>query len=164
MNTGAKIDRSLVVSIVGNGALAGPVADGRLIPVLILDTSRQPRVAELIRVRKHLKPGEATAQWVTSRDNEDHVGLLLNFTHPIEVEMLLLFSIEHEGILVDTMLASGAIYLQSGRPGDRLKSSRCPLSGWRRRREHFGYARVEFQLPTWERPVGSRRRRFGFHG
>jgi hypothetical protein len=33
---------SLVVPIVGDGAIAGPIADGRLLPVLILDTSARP--------------------------------------------------------------------------------------------------------------------------
>ncbi len=55
----AQVAQSLIVPIVGDAAMAGPVADGRLIPVLIVDTSKRPEVAELIRVHAHLPPGDA---------------------------------------------------------------------------------------------------------
>lgn len=113
-------DRSLVVPIVGDAAIAGPVADGRLLPVLILDTSARPEVAELIRVHRHLPSGDARSQWASSRNDDDVVLLQLWFEQPVAADVILPFSIERQAILVESMLSGGGVYLQAGRPGDRL--------------------------------------------
>lgn len=113
-------DRSLVVPIVGDAAIAGPVADGRLLPVLILDTSARPEVAELIRVHRHLPSGDARSQWGSSRNDDDVVLLQLWFEQPVAADVILPFSIERQAILVESMLSGGGVYLQAGRPGDRL--------------------------------------------
>ena len=115
--------RSLVVPIVGDAAIAGPIADGRLIPVLILDTSARTDVAELIRVHELLPPGDAQSQWGLSRDNDDDVMLHLKFVRPMDLELILLLSVERQAILVEGMLSGGGVYLQSGVVGDRLSTT-----------------------------------------
>jgi hypothetical protein len=55
------VDRHL--PIVADAALAGPVADGVLVPVLIVDTSNRSDVAELIRVHKFLPSGDVMTNW-----------------------------------------------------------------------------------------------------
>ena len=116
------IDRRLLVPIVADGAIAGPVADGRLIPVLILDTHARPDVAEAIRLHRHFpQGGDATSQWGSSRDDDDRVMLDLQFEAPVEVRLVIPFSIETQGILVDSIVSTGAVYLQAGQPGDRLR-------------------------------------------
>jgi hypothetical protein len=115
--------RSLVVPIVGDAAIAGPVADGRLIPVLILDTAERPEIAELIRVHELLPPGDAESQWGFSRENKDHVMLHLRFVRPMEVELILLFSAQEQAVLVEGMLSGGGVYLQAGAVGDHLSTT-----------------------------------------
>lgn len=117
------VDRALLVPIVGDGAIAGPIADGRLLPVLILDTSDKPQVRELIRVHGLLPAGDARSQWASSRDDDDVVILQLWFERPIAADLILRFSIEHQAILVESMLTGGGVYLQSGRSGDRLMNT-----------------------------------------
>lgn len=112
----------LIVPIVGDAAIAGPPADGRLIPVLILDTTEHPAVDELIRVHDHLSPGDALSTWAILRGVGD-VVLLLTFERPIAAEIALRFNVEREAILVETMLTGGAVYLQSGAAGDRLSTT-----------------------------------------
>ena len=119
----SRVDGSLLVSVVSDAAMAGPVADGKLVPVLILDVQGRPDVSELIRQHQHLPSGEASHQWASSRDNSDRVMLLLNFERPSDVRMAIPFSIEHQGILVDSMIRSGAVYLQAGAEGDRLSAT-----------------------------------------
>ncbi|MGD9796869.1 MAG: hypothetical protein AB7H43_08250 [Acidimicrobiia bacterium] len=116
-------DPALVVPIAGDAAIAGPVADGRLLPVLILDTSARPELAELIRVHRHLPPGDGRSQWASSRDDDDVVFLQLWFEQPIAADLILRFSIERQAILVESMLSGGGVYLQSGQPGDRLMNT-----------------------------------------
>lgn len=118
-----KVDKALLVPIVGDAAIAGPVAGGRLLPVLILDTSDRPEVSELIRVHGLLRPGDARSQWASSRDDDDTVMLQLWFEQPIATDLVLRFSIERQAILVESMLTGGGVYLQSGRAGDRLMNT-----------------------------------------
>jgi len=73
----------LFLPIIGDAGLATQVADGRLLPVLILDTRARPEVEELIRVHAYLPPGDARSQWGSSRDNDDHVVLHLTFVQPM---------------------------------------------------------------------------------
>jgi hypothetical protein len=122
MTKGRKVSipQSLLIPVVGDGAIAGSIADGRLIPVLILDVAARKDLPELIRLHAHLSPGDAESQWATSRENADHVMLLVKFLAPMELEMAILFGIERQAILVDMILSSGAVYLQAGSPGDRV--------------------------------------------
>jgi len=119
-----RIDPSRFVPIVGDAALAGSVADGKLLPVLIIDVSDRPDAVEVLRQHQHLASGgDAQHQWATSRDNTDRVVLLLEFLRPSEVDLVLPFSIERQGILVDSMIRAGAVYLQAGSKGDRLMNT-----------------------------------------
>jgi hypothetical protein len=119
--TRRRVDPADIVPVVADGSIAGPVADGRMVPLVIIDTATRPDLDELVRLHDHLSPGDTTYRWGQVDRDDDQVALSLQFTRPIEVRATLLFSIEHEGIIVDAALNSGALYLQPGRPGDRLK-------------------------------------------
>jgi hypothetical protein len=116
----APIDVADIVPIVGDAAIAGPAADGRLISVLIVDTTNRPDLDELVRLHSHLSPGDVTYRWGQIEGNEDQVALALHFVRPIDTRAVLMFSIEHQGILVESALTARSIYLQPGRSGDRL--------------------------------------------
>ncbi|MEU7613889.1 hypothetical protein [Micromonospora sp. NPDC049204] len=107
--------------VVADGSIAGPAADGRLVPLIIIDTTSRPDLDELVRLHSHLSPGDVTYRWGQPERNEDLVSLSLWFVRPIEARAVLLFSIEREGNIVDNALNSRAIYLQPGTQGDRLK-------------------------------------------
>ncbi|MDG4760495.1 hypothetical protein [Micromonospora sp. WMMD710] len=107
--------------VVTDGSIAGPAADGRMVPLVIIDTTSRPDLDELVRLHRHLPPGDVTYRWGQAERDKDLVSLSLWFVRPIEAPAVLMFSIEREGIIVDNALNSRAIYLQPGRPGDRLK-------------------------------------------
>ena len=107
------------VPIVGDAAMAGPLADGRLIPVLILDTVNHFQLSELIRVHEHVGPGDVGFQWGMKKGLREAM-LLLEFQRPMEIQIVLVFDIEKYASLVELMLTSRAVYLQAGSPGDRL--------------------------------------------
>jgi hypothetical protein len=114
----------MVVPIVADGAIAGHgFADGRLLPLLILDTSTRRDVAELLRVHEFLPVGDQRFQWARSRDTDDDVALYLRFIQPMDVELLLRFSVERQAILVEGILSGGGVWLQAGKPGDRLATT-----------------------------------------
>lgn len=111
---------SHVVPIVGDAAIAGPVIDGRMTPLLILDSLGHPEVNAIINAHSHLSPGDVTSNWASIEGRPDDVVLILTFVRPVEAEVAICFSIEKQAILVDAVLQSSAVYLQAGRDGDRL--------------------------------------------
>ena len=60
---GAKALQHHPVPILADAAIATEkIGNGKLIPVLILDTSERPDVAELIRIHAHLPQGDVISQ------------------------------------------------------------------------------------------------------
>lgn len=117
-----RISRDLVLPIISDAGIAGPVADGRLVPALIVDTGARPEVAEMIRVHEHLPPGDVASQWASVAESDDLVALVLKFERPVALEVTLLFSIERQALVIDSVLNAGALYLQAGQAGDRLST------------------------------------------
>jgi hypothetical protein len=111
--------------VVSDAAIASAgIGDGRVIPVLIVDTSDRPEIDELIRVHEYLAPGDVTFVWGQIRGrSKDRISLILHFTRPIQVIVIIEFNILKQGGLVDQILTAKALYLQPGRDGDRLKTT-----------------------------------------
>ena len=114
--------RDSFAHIVGDGAIAtSHVGDGRLIPLIILDNKTRPDLAEFIRLHEHLPPGDVTAQWGQIEGRTEDVVLSLSFQRPSELTAVIEFNIAKQGILVEQILTSKALYIQAGQGGDRIK-------------------------------------------
>jgi len=87
------------------------VFGGKMLPLLLLDTSNRPDVEEFIRIHQALGPGDVTFQWAQIEDHDDTVALLLRCIRPVEVSMLLEFEIVRQGFLVDQALRGGGMYI-----------------------------------------------------
>jgi hypothetical protein len=113
------------VPIVSDGAIATRgYADGRLLPVLILDTSNRPDIDAMILAHEQLGPGDATSAWgAPSRFEWRTVRLAITITNPSQCTILLDFDIVSRGGIVDQIVQNGGLYLIGGRPGDRLRTS-----------------------------------------
>jgi hypothetical protein len=110
---------SALLPIVGNAGIANDAVEGFLVPLLIVDASDHPEIDEIIRIHEHLPSGDFTYQWGEQKGNADVVVLVLDFQRPIEAHVVLLFSIERQAILVEAILTARAMYLQTGKQGDR---------------------------------------------
>lgn len=109
------------VPIAGDAAIATVrMGHGRLIPLLILDTTERPDLAEVIRAQAHFAEGDVVIQWGELPKRRDHVVVFLRFLRPIERAAIIEFDIARQGILVEHILTSHAVYLQAGKPCDRL--------------------------------------------
>jgi|SRR5580704_2713617 hypothetical protein len=112
------------VTIVGDAAIATVgVGDGRLVPVLIVATSGRPDIEDFFRAYRYIPTGDHTAQWAHLDGHEGKISLVLKFVRPSELTIILEFDIVRQGGLVDQIIRARALYLQPGRPGDRLSTT-----------------------------------------
>jgi hypothetical protein len=102
------------------------VGDGRMIPLLILDTSERPDIDDMVKAHHHMKgQGDVKAGWGRPDTFFDTgvVSLILTFEKPSHCVILLRFDIGKYGGLVDQIIRSQGLYIQPGRPGDRLSTT-----------------------------------------
>ena len=100
------------------------VADGRLIPVLILDTSSRPDIDSMVRAHESLGPGDVMSGWgVRSRFDSSHIRLFLSVSRPSSCTLLIDLPTVTRGGTVDRIVQAQGLYVQPGRPGDRLAST-----------------------------------------
>ena len=114
-------EESAPVPIVGDAAIATKTtAAGRLIPLLILDTTDRPDLNEAIRIQSIVPSGDVEIVWGKLPKQPKHIALFLSFRRPTNRNAILLFELEKQGILIECILTAKGLYIQSGRPGDRL--------------------------------------------
>ena len=112
------------VPVVADGAVATTiVGEGRLAPVLILDTSARPDIDELVRLHHHLPPGDVNCTWGKIDRDKERIDLLLQFRRPADVAIILEFDVLRHCGIVDMILTSRFLYLQPGHPGDRFANN-----------------------------------------
>ena len=117
-------DNTPVIRVVGDALIASrPIGEGRMFPVLILDTGDHPALAELVQLHATSPPGDVETTWCTAKGDPDSVALSLSFERPMEYSCVVLFSLGRQGVLVDQILATQGCYLQPGQPGDRLRNT-----------------------------------------
>ncbi len=109
--------------IVADGAIATVgLGEGRLIPLVILDTSSRPDFEEYLLVHQYVNAGDVKCQWGQLISHDNTVALILSFLRPAELVIIVEFDLKtNHGVLVEQILATKALYIQAGREGDRLK-------------------------------------------
>lgn len=121
MNNKSIEDMDKPVPIIGDGAIASPdMAHGRLIPVLILDCSEHSKLLNLIHIHEHTPPGDVVSKWGYKRFNSRIVFLVLNFTSPSEVQVVLSFDLQKQHTVVDAIVQSRGVYLQPVESGKKV--------------------------------------------
>ena len=112
------------VPIVADASIATvAVGDGRIIPIIILDTSKRPDIEDMVKAHHHAgSQGDLTSAWGRPDTFFDTgtVRLILTFEKQSRCLILLQFDIRQYGGLVDNIILSQGLYVQPGRPGDRL--------------------------------------------
>jgi hypothetical protein len=115
---------ALPIPIVSDAVIATcGAADGKLIPLVIVDTSHRTDVEELIRVHGFLTPGDVLTRWGELKGRGGTISLVLTFVRPAEVTLVLEFDIQRQEGVVDRIVQSRGLYIQAGRPGDRLSGT-----------------------------------------
>jgi hypothetical protein len=116
-----KISESSMVPIISDGAIAThEIGEGRMVPVLVVDCSEKVELRDLIYAHEHSPPGDVTVTWATPKWSKSTVLLLLQFSKPAKLEVLLKFDIKKQGGVVDGILHANALYLQPSESGRRV--------------------------------------------
>ena len=100
------------------------LAGGRFIPLLILDTSRRPDIDDLIKIHRYSGAGDARSSWaLPSRFSSGKLRLVLEMNAPGHCVIVLEFNTARQTGVIQQLVDSQGVYLQSGRVGDRLYST-----------------------------------------
>ncbi|MNS21171.1 hypothetical protein D3C72_529280 [compost metagenome] len=112
-----------IAPIIADGAVARQdIGDGRMFPLVILDTTGRPDIDAAIAAHDHGPAGEVRVQWGRLPDRDDTVMLVLTLVRPAEAVVMVEFDLNrNHGVLVEQVMANKGLYIQPGRPGDRLK-------------------------------------------
>ena len=114
------------VPIVSDAMMATvAMGEGRMIPVLILDTTSRHDIDTMVLAHSEFGPGDATSIWPSDRFwfGAPSGRLVLRMTGPSECVVIVEFDVERQGILVSQILYAQGVYIQPGRPGDRLATT-----------------------------------------
>lgn len=113
-----------LVNIVNTGIISdSDRGEGRMIPVLILNTVGHDDITELFRVHEHLPPGDVITQWLWSLASSTALFLRMKYLKPMSCEFTIVFDTHRHVSAIDGILHSQAVYLQSGKEGDTLSST-----------------------------------------
>ena len=155
----------LVAPIVADGAIGtGGIGDGRIIPLVILDTSQRSDIDAAIEAQASVHQGDVKVQWGQLPGHDHTVALYLTLQRPAEACVIVEFDLtKNQGVLVENILASRGLYIQAGRPGDRLKHdvnrpkllAEVPDTGFRPAwdRLYFDYTVKAFRARGLPRPA-----------
>jgi hypothetical protein len=108
-----KIDKKLIVPIVGDGAIAiHGLADGRMIPVLVIDCGLHAPLYDSILIHESTPPGDVDVTWFHRILGRKHAYLRLEFRRPVETTVIFCFQLPKQAILVDGIIRARGVYLQ----------------------------------------------------
>jgi len=112
------------LEIVSDALVAtGRIADGRLLPVLLVDCSSRTDVEDLIKVHANIAPGDVKIMWGKSSKTSKTIKLILSFERPSKCKAVLDFDILRQGGIVDQIMRCEAFILQCGKKGERFIST-----------------------------------------
>ncbi|MDP2820226.1 MAG: hypothetical protein Q8O29_18510 [Polaromonas sp.] len=116
-----KLDSKRFVPIVSDGGIGHPdIADGRIIPVLVIDCVNHPQLYDLILIHEHTPPGDVIIKWGRNLFHKKHAYLTLEFQQPVKNSITICFALSNQTILVDGIIRSRGVYLQPLQSGCKV--------------------------------------------
>jgi len=95
-------------------------AQGRTVPLVILDTTNHPEIVKAIEVHCDVSNGNVKTTWGKTKD-EKFISLIVELLDPFPAAFTIVFSAYPQAGIVDIIVSSQLLFIQTGKPGDRLK-------------------------------------------
>lgn len=102
------------------------VADGKHIPLVIIDTSNNEKIKNVIKCHVESESGEMVTTWGMTKDKE-YVVLVLDSVHPIVSRLCIVFNLKEQYATIDRILKTNLLYIQCGKEGDRVFTPEEPI-------------------------------------
>ncbi len=107
--------------VVGNGSVSSiDIGEGRFVPAVIVDAEKD--LSDLIELQKRASPGDAETRWGAAKSFFTPKSLILsiNWLKPMKLSFGIEFELQSEYSLIDGIVHSHALYLISGKAGDKV--------------------------------------------
>jgi hypothetical protein len=112
------------VKIITDGVISNiEWADGRPIPAIMVDASNRPDISEYIVAHTNQPPGDITSQWGRKRFSKKIIGLILKSARPVLTEFVIEFNSLKHNTIIEGILISKGLYLQTGKQGDKVSNN-----------------------------------------
>lgn len=117
-----------VVNIVNDAlVLQHDFCDGKPIPAIVIDTSNNNKIENMLKLHMNVDEGEMKFSWGMTTDKKNII-LLVESISPIELTFSILFEIEKNYAVIDEILRSQMLIIQGGKPDDRFS---CNLNSYK---------------------------------
>ena len=118
---------AIPVPIVSDSIMATKgIGHGGFIPILILDTSDRQDIETMVEAHRYFGSGDVLCNWTFNKWSFglDCPRLILQITKPSKCVVVIDFDLaKNQGVLVDQILWAQGVYLQPGRPGQRIANT-----------------------------------------
>lgn len=117
-----KLKTETILPLISDGmSSSSDLVDGRFVPIVIVDTTNNKSVQDVVHLHRFTDPGDVDSLWGIGDD--DSICLFLEFKKPVKTEAIIKFNILKHGGLVDTIMSTKVMHLQPGKEGDRPSST-----------------------------------------
>lgn len=116
-----KVEGAPVVRVVSDAGIATPsVADGKLMPVLTLNSKDVPELTTMLDFHQNTPPGDVTSTWLVQRFSKSYMYLLLEFVKPTEMKVAIEFKLSKHPPVIDGIIISHGFYLRTNDTSDHF--------------------------------------------
>lgn len=113
----------VMAPVVGSGSIASyDVANGRNIPVVIVEPDSKKIIDSIISVHRNISYGHCDSKWGLTDDHKN-ILLVLEFKDPISSKILISFDFIKYGMVVDQIIYAQCTYLMTGEAGTKLSDN-----------------------------------------
>lgn len=117
------ISAKLQLEIISDASITSlHIANGKNIPLIIVDTIAHPEIERAIIAHTSVQNGHISTIWGKSTDDR-FITLQFTLVDPVPIEFFVAFNVEKQGGLVDLIIHSQLLYIQPGKPRDRLSNT-----------------------------------------
>lgn len=100
------------------------IADGKMMPVIFIDTLKRADIKETIENHKYVKFGDVTTSWFRdSKRDYSNLYLLVELSGGGSCNFIIHFIIDKHGPGVDLIIKNGGCYIQSAEEGTKIKQN-----------------------------------------
>ncbi|WP_135638928.1 hypothetical protein [Leptospira kanakyensis] len=111
------------LDIIADGLIINSsVGELRPIPAVIIDSQTRPEISEFIDAHINQPPGDITVQWGEQAFSKNNLILLIIASRPVKLEFGIRFNISANYALINGIIRSNAMYLQTGLKGDKVSN------------------------------------------